>query len=99
MEWQLSVLIRVLIAAAVIVINLAILVGCYCCARNKRCPVYKRRQEARARMDELKRPENTKYLNYPRQQRVLPNTEYQYDSQFDNGNVGLGEPSSIPGSM
>ena len=73
-SWQLDVLIRALVAAAVIVISLAIMVVCYCCAKNKRCPVYKRRQEARARMNELNRPENTRHLNYPRQQRVPPNT-------------------------
>ena len=83
-SWQLDVLIRALVAAAVIVFRLAIMVVCYCCAKNKRCPVYKRRQEARARMNELNRPENTRHLNYPRQQRVLPNTENQY---------------GIPGSM
>ena len=89
-SWQLSVLIRALVAAAVIVVSLAIMVVCYCCAKNKRCPVYKRRQEARARMNELNRPENTKHLNYPRQQHVLPNTEYQYDSHFGQEQSGIG---------
>ena len=90
-SWQLDVLIRALVAAAVIVVSLAIMVVCYCCAKNKRCPVYKRRQEARARMNELNRPENTRHLNYPRQQqRVLPNTEYQYDSHFGQGQSGIG---------
>ena len=102
MEWQLSVLIRVLAAAVVIVISLAIMIVCYCCAKNKRCPVYKRRQERLN--NNPNRPDRINHANYPKQQQVPPNTEDQYNSQFgklashNEGRVKLEKPS-IPGSM
>ena len=100
MEWGLIA--KVTAFAAVIVIKVAIVVGCYCCAKNKRCPVYKRRQERLN--NNPNRPDRINHANYPKQQQVPPNTEDQYNSQFgklashNEGRVKLEKPS-IPGSM
>ena len=100
MEWGLIA--KVTAFAAVIVIKVAIVVGCYCYAKNKRCPVYKRRQERLN--NNPNRPDRINHANYPKQQQVPPNTEDQYNSQFgklashNEGRVKLEKPS-IPGSM
>ena len=74
MEWQhwQRPIIGLMVAAVVIVVKVAIIIGCYCCFTNKGCPAYKWKEERRIK---LTKPIRTSHLSYPRQQRVMPTNE------------------------